>query len=656
MRNPYKLLSFLLILGLLQAACNPDDPVLTDKIQIVSVRIGQTNISPQNITTVEAAQSIIITFNKAIDLNTLHSITLSQVNGDTPWPLTISGADMNRQLVAESEAIFPEGENFRLEISNELRGAGEEVFEGISYEFKIRKDPLELLQVTIDGRELKTSITNKDVPLNPEFHVAFSHDIPQAALEDKVLLNGKSSYALSVERTEAGKYTVRPNEPLKDYEKLNLFFSAGIGDAIDRDFEYVRYTLFTVLDSTPDFPLIPDEDLLTLVQEQTFMYFWDFGHPASGMARERNTSGNTVTSGGSGFGLMAMVVAVERGFITRAEALERWERIVNFLETADRFHGAWSHWINGNTGKVIPFSQQDNGGDLVETAFLVQGLLTVRQFLQPGDPREGELFNRIDALWKSVEWNWYTKNGLKQLYWHWSPEYEWAMNLPIGGHNETQIVYVLAAASPSFGIDKETYTNGYAKNGAIINGNSYFGIELPLGYSYGGPLFFAHYSYLGLDPRNLSDAYANYWEQNRAHSLINRAYCIANPKAYIGYSADCWGLTASDNETGYSAHSPTNDKGVITPTAALSSIPYTPEESLAAIRHFYYLLGDRLWGPYGFYDAFNFTEGWVAGSYIAIDQGPIICMIENYRTALLWDLFMTAPEIKNGLDILGFTY
>ncbi len=169
-------------------------------------------------------------------------------------------------------------------------------------------------------------------------------------------------------------------------------------------------------------------------------------------------------------------------------------------------------------------------------------------------------------------------------------------------------------------------------------------------------LYFTHYSFLGLDPRNLQDDLANYWEQNVNHTLINRAYCIDNPKNFIGYCDDSWGLTASDNPWGYNAHSPTNDLGVVTPTAAISSIPYTPVESMNAIRHFYYILGDKLWGDYGFYDAFNITEGWWANSYIAIDQGPIICMIENYRTNLLWDLFMSCPEVRNGLDKLGFIY
>jgi hypothetical protein len=413
----------------------------------------------------------------------------------------------------------------------------------------------------------------------------------------------------------------------------------------------------TVTGCKPDEVLqLTDEKLLDLVQHQTLKYFYEYGHPDSGMARERNTSPDTVTTGGTGFGLMAMVVGMDRGFITRQEGVARISKIVGFLETCDRFHGAWPHWLSGSTGKVIPFSPKDNGADLVETAFLVQGMITVREYMKDVFPEEKELKERIDTLWQEVEWDWFTRGGEEVLYWHWSPDYEWEMNHPIRGHNETLITYVLAASSPTHSIDSMAYHNGYARNGEIVNGSEYYGIKLPLGEELGGPLFFAHYSFLGLNPRNLQDQYADYWEQNVNHTLINRQYCIENPKHYKGYSADCWGLTASDDQQFYGAHSPTNDLGVITPTAAISSIPYTPEYSLKAIRHFYYEYGDKLWGEYGFHDAFNLTDNWWADSYLAIDQGPMVVMIENYRSGLPWYLFMSAPEIIHGLQKLGFSF
>lgn len=413
--------------------------------------------------------------------------------------------------------------------------------------------------------------------------------------------------------------------------------------------------LTTAIDSTDKFPQITDDALLTLVQQQTFKYFWDFGHPVSGLARERNTSGDVVTTGGSGFGIMAIVVGINRGFITRADGLARMQTIVAFLEnTAQKFHGAFPHWMNGTTGVVVPFSAQDDGADLVETSYLMQGLLTARQYFNGTGTAETNLRNDINTIWNGVEWDWFTQSGQNALYWHWSPDYGWSSNQQVSGWNEALITYVMAASSNTHAISKSVYDIGWARNGQMKNGNNYFGVTLPLGPAEGGPLFFAHYSFLGINPNGLSDAYASYDVQNKAHSMINYDYCVSNPKNYYGYSNECWGLTASDIVNGYNASSPTNDLGVIAPTAAISSLPYTPTQSMAALRFFYYKLGDKLWGPYGFYDAFNLNDPWVATSNLAIDEGPIIDMIENYRSGLLWNLFMSCPEVKTGMKNLSF--
>ncbi|MBS1529446.1 MAG: beta-glucosidase, partial [Bacteroidetes bacterium] len=400
---------------------------------------------------------------------------------------------------------------------------------------------------------------------------------------------------------------------------------------------------------------ITDDALLTLVQQQTFKYFWDFGHPVSGLARERNTSGDVVTMGGSGFGIMAIVVGVNRGFITRAQGLARMQTIVGFLSnTAQKFHGAFPHWMNGVTGAVVPFSTQDDGADLVETAYLMEGLLTARQYFNDPGTAETNLRNDINTLWNGVEWDWFRQNGQNVLYWHWSPNYGWSTNVQVNGWDEALITYVMAASSTTHSIPKAVYDNGWARNGQMKNGSSYYGIPLPLGPVEGGPLFFAHYSFLGINPNGLSDAYASYDVQNKAHVMINYDYCSANPQNYYGYSNQCWGLTASDVPNGYNASSPTNDVGVIAPTAAIASLPYTPTQSLAALHFFYYKLGDKLWGQYGFYDAFDLDSPWFASSDIAIDEGPIIDMIENYRSGLLWNLFMSCPEVKTGMKNLGF--
>jgi hypothetical protein len=416
---------------------------------------------------------------------------------------------------------------------------------------------------------------------------------------------------------------------------------------------------------------LSDEELLDEVQEATFQYFWEGAEPNSGMARERyhvdgdypQNDKHIVTAGGSGFGLMALIVGSERGFITREEAVDRFDRIVGFLEDADRYNGLWPHWMNGETGETKPFSQRDDGADIVETAFLVQGLLTVRQYLRDGNDREKQIAERIDTMWREINWNWHTKNGEEDaLYWHWSPNNGWAINHTIHGYDETLISYVLAASSPTHPIDPEAYHEGWARGGDIVLENhEAYGYSLPLRHNgavdYSGPLFWAHYSYLGLDPRNLEDEYANYWENNRNHTLIHYEYAKENPFDYEGYGEDLWGLTASYSVEGYAGHKPFEvDLGVITPTAALSSFPYTPDESMKVLRNLFENYQEKTFGPYGFYDAFSPEYNWYPKRYLAIDQGPIVVMIENYRSGLLWDLFMSSEEIQEGLDKLGFTY
>lgn len=422
-------------------------------------------------------------------------------------------------------------------------------------------------------------------------------------------------------------------------------------------------------DSLPKIEKLSEDSLLTLVEYRTFLYFWDGAEPVSGMARERfhvdnvypENDKNVITIGGSGFGVMVMLVGIERGFISRNAGFTRLRKIVDFLNSADRFHGAWPHWLFGETGKVKPFSANDNGADIVETAYMIQGLLAVRQYFKDGNEQEKLLASDIDKLWREVEWNWFTKGGEKVLYWHWSPSLGWKMNFAITGYNECLILYVLAASSPTFSIAADVYHQGWAQRGAIMKTTEKYGYTLTLKHNgpeeYGGPLFWAHYSYLGLDPRGLADRYADYWAHNKNQTLINRQWCIKNPGHFAEYGDKCWGLTASYSIKGYSAHAPgeKNDLGVISPTAALSSFPYTPEYSMEALKHFYYALGDSIFGKYGFYDAFSVQNKWYPKRYLAIDQGPVVVMIENYRSGLLWKLFMSCPEIETGLKKLDFT-
>ena len=405
---------------------------------------------------------------------------------------------------------------------------------------------------------------------------------------------------------------------------------------------------------------LPDDELLDAVQRRTFRFFWEGAQPNSGLARDRIPVGppdreDLIATGGSGFGVMALIVAVERGWVSREEALARLRMMLDLLYQATSYHGVFAHFINGRTGATIPFWRKDDGADLVETSFLMMGLLCARQYFNRDTPAERELRGRVSGLWEEVEWNWHTQGGRKVLYWHWSPNNGWAMDHEIHGWNECLITYVLAAGSPRYPIDPLVYHRGFASGRDFLNGRSYYDIPLPLGMPYGGPLFFTHYSFCGLDPHGLRDRYADYWEQNTRHVRINYAHCVANPGKFKGYGPACWGLTASDDPDGYSAHAPDNDNGTISPTAALSSMPYAPQEAMQALRYFLSECGDKAWGQYGFVDAFCVQRGWTANTWLAIDQGPIVVMIENHRTALLWKLFMSIPEVQHGLRRLDFS-
>ena len=511
--------------------------------------------------------------------------------------------------------------------------------------------------VLVNGKN--SGFDYKEINTSPVIKLSFSSAIETNSIDKAIVLYNSKNENLPYKTTLSNNGTeisIEPNNPLVQLSVYKLTLSDGLKSPEGGKLQIpVTISLKTAIDSTNKFPILADEDLLTLVQKQTFKYFWDFAHPVSGLARERNTSGDVVTSGGSGFGIMTIPVAIERKFITRAQGLERMQKIVGFLkDKAQKFHGAFPHWINGASGAVIPFSAKDNGADLVETSLLMQGLLVSRQYFNGQDASESALRTEINNLWRGVEWTWFQKNKENVLYWHWSPDYGWEMNHQIKGWNESLITYVLATSSPTFPITKSVYENGWTSNGNFVNGKEFYGIKLPFGEDYGGPLFFAHYSFLGINPTGLTDKFTNYFTQNKNHSLINYNYCKTNPLSQSGYSNSCWGLTASDIPDGYNANSPTSDKGVIAPTAALSSFPYTPAESMQALKFFYYKLGDRTWGEYGFRDAFSINQLWFADSYLAIDQGPIVIMIENYRSALLWNLFMSCPEVKIGMKSLGF--
>jgi len=657
MKSLFPLLVVFTSLLTLNWACKKDNNEAA-KIELISCTAGDKELNSASETTdVPYDQDFIIRFSVAVDSNSVkNNILLKDKNNELISSIYFRFADEYKTVIVKNYIDLTVNQKYTLLVTKSLKGSKGEIFSGTEFVFTTFSGVFLLNSITLNNQNFLPPLHVLNVPVQGlSLRLEFSEPVDTTSIKSKFTLSGNPIYNVSLSNSNKS-ILLQSTGTLQGYTKFTFAISSSLKSKSGFKYEGFSNWFTSALDSSLKFPLISDDELLTLVQKQTFRFFYDYAHPASGMARERYNSGDVVTTGGSGFGVMALIVGMERGFITRDQGLAHLTKIISFLETADRFHGAWSHWIDGSTGKVIPFGTKDNGGDLVETAFMAQGLIAMRQYLNPSEPSEKNLADRITALYNRIEWDWYRRGGQNVLYWHWSPNYGWDMNFQLRGYNETLITYIMAAASTTHTIPATVYHQGYAMNGSIKNGKTFYGYVLPLGYDYGGPLFFAHYSFLGLDPRNLSDVYANYWTQNSNHTLINWKHCDLNPNKYINYNEFCWGLTAGDIPDGYGVSEPTNDRGVITPTAAVSSLPYTPEQSLNAIRYFYYILGDRLWGDYGFYDAFDVSEYWWADSYLAIDQGPQVVMIENYRTGLVWNLFMSAPEIQAGLTKLGFSH
>lgn len=412
-----------------------------------------------------------------------------------------------------------------------------------------------------------------------------------------------------------------------------------------------------------------DEEFLTYVQKQYFNFVWDAALPSSGLSRVRILDEDpakdqfTITMGSSGFSIAGIIVGIERGFISRKDGVERLEKIASFLERSDRYHGMWSHWVDDRTGRTIPFANpqsKDNGGDTVESAFLAEGIIVAREYLKNGTSKEQELAGRFDALWRDMEWDWYYNEDYQAIMWHWSPQYQWEKDFPLRGYNETLMTYILAASSPTHRVTPEAYYTGWERNCEMKSAETIHGypavVKHNTGVQHVGPLFWVAFSYVGFNPKGLEDREGvNYWDVNVNHTKIQRQYCIDNPLGYSNYGADCWGMSAGYSVKGYKAHNTKTDKGVITPSGTLAAMPYAPEEVMSALKHFYFDLGDSLWGPYGFYDAYVACENRVIKNYLANNQCAVLPMIENYRTGLVWKLFMGAPEIQAGLKSLGFT-
>ena len=558
------------------------------------------------------------------------------------------------------------------------------VFKGIDF-----KNPTDIIGVAfsqngedgnkhtlcIDDIEFLSSYSDSAITARPYIIVSKSYakhvDISWQPFSDEQVKyvkiyrseNGKSFVPVGVQSPLVNRYSDYTGVTGKVYNYKISFLN----------YQY-KETRFSNISSAATKPMT-DDQLLTMVQEACFRYYWEGSEKISGLSKE-NIPGRTnmIAAGASGFGIMALIVGTERKFITRKQSITRFIKITNFLENAEKFHGAFPHFIDGPTGKVEPFfGTRDNGGDLVETSFLMQGLLTARAYFNKDDADERMIREKITAIWQNIEWDWYRRYpDSKYLYWHWSPDKEWIINHRLTGWNETMVTYLLAIASPTYSVPASLYYSGWANQDSTgrqyrinwggtsdgsmyTNGKTYFGIKLDVGVSNGGPLFFTHYSYLGYNPHQITDKYTNYFKNNRNIALINYRYCLKNPEHYKAYGDSCWGLTASDGPITYNACEPVKGRndGTIAPTGAISSFPYASVESMKALKNYYYNYGKFLWGEYGFRDAFNLTQNWCSEIYMGLNQAPMVVMIENYRTGLLWKLLMSDPDIKNGMKKLS---
>ncbi|GIV36772.1 MAG: hypothetical protein KatS3mg032_1151 [Cyclobacteriaceae bacterium] len=344
-----------LVLSLFIFSCSKEQlPVF---LSITEVRIGSVMLETGNITpNVPVNQPVQITFSHAVHPSAINgSVLLTEA--DNPVQGIVILVNNNRTLNFQPLQPLQNNTTYTLTITDALRGAAGESFAEKSFRFVTEPGRMEVTELKINGSNVLPIITIQNVSRSPEIEVRFNYKLNPSLVQPYWFRllgpGGNAAVSIAVSADSLG-VTLIPQNELMHLSRYQIWISPELTGSRGEWFEGFVKNFYTEADETPKFPLISDEELLTLVQHQTFRYFYDFAHPASGMARERNTSGDLVTTGGSGFGIMALIAGVERGFITRAQCLERLDKILDFLETADRFHGVWPHWLNGNTGKVIP--------------------------------------------------------------------------------------------------------------------------------------------------------------------------------------------------------------------------------------------------------------------------------------------------------------
>ena len=450
---------------------------------------------------------------------------------------------------------------------------------------------------------------------------------------------------------------IKPGSDLSYLSKYNFGLSKGL-KSISGINLFTSFTLnvITGIDPSLKFPKISDEALLDSVQKASFNYYLEHASTTSGLLGDVSSEAPDArtTFGGTGFALMTFPGAVNRGFITRSQALFKVQQMVSFVNSkVSVYKGVFPAWVNGITGKSQYWNGLD-GWDVPNTAFFIMGMLTVRQYFDGTSAEETKLREDITSLYNKIEWPWY-HNSQNFIYWSYNPTAGWI--LPVRGWVETLVMYVLAAGSPTHPIDKSVYEIGWTRNGNFVNGKQFYGYTLPLGQDYGGQAYLNQFSFLGINPNGLTDQYADYGIQAKNASLIGYEYCKAQHTEYPFYCDSVWGITAGASANGYIQESPSNDQGYIYPSASLASFPYSPVESMKAMKYFYYKLGNLIWTKYGFTDSFSFSVEpyWVSNEVFSYDQMNTIVGIENYRSGLPWKLFTSCPEVQTGLKQLGFT-
>lgn len=387
-----------------------------------------------------------------------------------------------------------------------------------------------------------------------------------------------------------------------------------------------------------------DNEFLDLVQKRAAMFFWQEADPRTGLVpdRARNfapRAGRVANLAATGFGLTALIIAQERGWLSRDQVYNRTLTTLQFAR--DRlFHkeGFSYHWLNTRTGAREWNSEVSS----VDTALFLAGALFAGEYYR--GTRVAEI---ADHLYRRANWKWMC-NGRKFVCHGYRPESQSFLKYHWGAYCETLLVDVLAIGSPTFPIDAKAWHDMTRK---VRSYKSYRCIALP-------PLFTHQYHNLWVDFRGLHDGVADYFENARTATLANRQYCIDGMKRHSTYGPDSWGLTACDGPQGYRVYGAppgrAKDDGTVAPTAPGGSFAFTPKESLAALKHMYYTYKPRIWGRYGFCDAYNVDKDWNASDVIAINLGPIVLAIENHRTGMVWKHFMKIAHVRRAIKRIGF--